>query len=148
MTIYVETWNWPPPMCINLFCLKKIDPMQHCCLKNAFPADDNLLPFQASSCAPMAMVALCMILHILVSCQIVLSQDFEKVDDMIFFISQLLGNIFSPFFHLNRLSWNFIMTHYQCDQIEPFWIAKNASKQPKLTKIGPSKKPKNGQKRA
>ena len=48
---YVETWNWPPPMCINLFCLKKIDPMQYCCLKNAFPADDNLLPFQASSCA-------------------------------------------------------------------------------------------------
>ena len=42
-------------MCINLFCLKKIDPMQYCCLKNAFPADDNLLPFQASSCAPMTL---------------------------------------------------------------------------------------------
>ena len=26
-----------------------------CCLKNAFPADDNLLPFQASSCAPMTL---------------------------------------------------------------------------------------------
>ena len=45
---------------------------------------------------------------------------FEKVDDMIFFISQLLDNIFWPFFCLNRLFLNFIMTHYQCDQIEPF----------------------------
>ena len=45
---------------------------------------------------------------------------YEKVDDMFFFISQLLDNIFWPFFRLIRLSWNFIMTHNQCDQIEPF----------------------------
>ena len=51
--------------------------------------------------------SLCTILPILVSCQIVQSWGFEKVDDMIFFISQLLDNIFWLFFHLSRLSFNY-----------------------------------------
>ena len=45
---------------------------------------------------------------------------YKKVDDMNFFISQLPGNIFWPFFHLNRLELNFKKPQHQYDQIGQF----------------------------